>query len=88
MSAKFKLFSNHLALLHTLLEFHTKNQPRHALSGVLGDGYLLTHNPIYSRVREGIVAEKIEFSTNVPNEVAVLPLGQLEMFLNSKKIWW
>ena len=71
-----------------MLDHHLRNRPEHSLAGVFGDGYLISHNSIYRRVREFITAEKIEFSNDVPKDVVVMPLGQLELFLSSKKIFY
>lgn len=77
-----------MAQLHTLLDYHFRNQPEYALSGVFGDGYLIAHNSIYGRMRKFLVSEGVEFSADVPDALVALPLGQLEFFLESRKLYF
>ncbi len=77
-----------MAQLFTVLDHHSRHQPAGALQNSLGDGYLMAHNSIYKRVRDFVASQKVEFTQSLTPEILALPLGQLEHFLNTKKIYY
>lgn len=72
--------------LKAILAEHRKFKPKHSLQKNLGDGFLISHNPVFRSVREAILREGFRFSDRPFHDYDVLPLTQLPRILKSRTI--
>ena len=73
--------------LKALLREHSKySRAPGALSGALGDGYLLAKNPVYRNVRRATLRAGYRFSSKRFHDYDVLALTQLPKILKSKTL--
>lgn len=72
--------------LKKLLDLHNQTNSDYALTENLGDSYLMTHNSIYREIRKLTIGNGFTFTTQVNPNYTVLPLSQLDVFLEKKKI--
>ena len=70
--------------LKKILGVHEEHTRSGTLHNSLGDGYLVTHNPVYRRVREAVVAMGYEFSSERFHDYEVMALTQLPIILKKK----
>jgi hypothetical protein len=71
--------------LKSLLEQHQKTNSQ-GLPGSLGDGYLVTHNPVYKNIREEALKLGFKFSSDPNSAYESFPLLQLEEILALKTL--
>ena len=72
--------------IRKILNEHQRHQPEGSLADNLGDGYLMTHNPIFKNIRTASLKAGIQFSSTRFHEYDVLPLIQLPKILKEKKV--
>jgi hypothetical protein len=72
--------------INALLKIHDRFQPAHSLKNNLGDGFLLTFNPIYRVIREESLKAKFKFSAKRFYDYDSLALTQLPKILEKKII--
>lgn len=72
--------------LSDLLKTHERYTTRSALSGNLGDGYLLKHNPIFRAIRKAVAQAGFRLIDQRFHDYDALSLTQLPHILKKKKI--
>jgi hypothetical protein len=72
--------------ISALLSIHDRYQPKNSVKNNLGDGYLLTYNPIYKKIREGALQQNFKFTSDRLEDYDSFPLAELPNILSKKKI--
>ncbi len=70
--------------LKRFLQLNQKFSPKNTLKQNLGDGFLITHNPVFNRIRKVALKEGFRFSSDRFHDFSVLPLTQLPAILAKK----
>lgn len=69
-----------------LIDIHQKNLSKESLVNNLGDGFLISKNSIYRKIRTEAVKKGFSFTEGDSSSFHALPLTQLENILEQKKI--
>jgi hypothetical protein len=72
--------------ISALLGIHDRYRPKNTLKNNLGDGYLLTCNPIYRKIREAAIQQNFKCVAERLEDYDSFPLAALPAILSKKKI--
>lgn len=72
--------------LGSILNIHSQHQPQHSVSAILGDGYLLSQNRLYRKIRNLITENEYQLTDKPSLNYQTFPMGELENLIEQKKL--
>ncbi len=72
--------------LGSILNIHSQHQLQHSVSAILGDGYLLSQNRLYRKIRNLITENEYQLTDKPSLNYQTFPMGELENLIEQKKL--